>query len=138
MSNSDILPWVNYDALNRDPEESAADLGCYVVYPKGSELQVDIDSEEAYQKFLLNYNRFCNEGAISVVSCTETPSKSGLPNRHITIKLGYTICKWERIALQFALGSDPIRETLCVLRYSLGIENPIRFFEPIKESKDAV
>jgi hypothetical protein len=120
--------------LLQDPEDAASARGCYVVYPKEDELQIDCDSEDAFKEFKKRWEEF--ESVVTYdVEWRATPSSSGLPHRHITVTAkGRIFSVWERIALQFALGSDPVREKLCVLRYTYGIPEPVRFFEPEKNS----
>ena len=84
-----------------------------IVFPKPNELQIDIDSEDAYQTYLRRIVAF----KAYYYNCSEiiTPSKSGLPKRHITITVeGYrikykgikTFSNLERVAWQAILGSD--------------------------------
>lgn len=112
-----------YD-FNVSCEEVAMYRNCITVYPKDNELQIDIDSEEAYDVFNNNieYLEF-------VTDIKTTLSSSGYPHRHITVSTNRTFTDIERIAFQFMLGSDFIRESLNLLRASNGIKNPIRLFE---------
>jgi hypothetical protein len=55
-------------------------------------------------------------------------SKSG--NTHVLVTLGKELPAHHRIALQAALGSDPKREALSVLRLMNGIEEPSLLFKP--------
>jgi len=123
-------------------EEAAANSNCYVVIPKGNELLIDIDSEESYTEFK---NRFLNLKSIKDMDSNlifkiikSTPSKSGLPNRHITVGVynlkgkEYVLNEWERICLQFVLGSDHVREVLSTFRLLCGVKIPTRFFEPLE------
>lgn len=123
----DIAKQVNPEEYDFDKscEEVAASRCLDVVYPEDNQLQLDIDTEEQYQEFLRRTAFF--EFACEV---SEKPSASGYPNRHITMTFpNHTFSTWERIALQAALGSDPIREFLSARRYWQGIERPSCLFE---------
>lgn len=114
-------------------EEAAASVGCKVVLPKENQLQIDLDSEDAYGYFNRRledvYKRLPWDFDIDV-----KPSKSGLPHRHITLTFNdKTFTPMEQIVYQMMLGSDPIREGLNALRLASGVANPTRFFEPIGE-----
>lgn len=104
--------------------------GKVVVTPSDRELQIDIDSEEHYAVFLrsaevvlLNWGEACD------IEIEEHPSSSGLPRRHITLTLPFDVTPWQRIALQAALGSDPIRELLSATRLMKGDVHPTLFVE---------
>jgi hypothetical protein len=84
-----------------------------VVMPAGeNELQLDIDTDEAYAQFgrvlpvLKEY--------FGVISNFTTRSKSG-DGRHVRIRLAQPMPVMQRIALQAALGSDGVRELLSVV-----------------------
>lgn len=119
-----------YD-FNANAEAEAAKRGCKVVYPLNNQVQLDIDSDKAYEAFqkrLSDLEHCCPDLEIEI---KENPSMSGLPHRHIYITFpGYKyINKWKRIAIQFMLGSDHIRESLNTLRALSGVEDPTRLFE---------
>ena len=126
LLNSDA----EYDFLeNRDAAAAAIDAD--IVFPKDDELQIDIDSEEAHDRFKAAFSRL--REVIPVELVTDRPSKSGMPHRHITIKMDNygqpPFSPLEKIALQFMLGSDYIRESISVIRCLRNIENPTCFFE---------
>ena len=125
-----------------------------VVFPKPNELQIDIDSEEAYQTYLRRIKAFK-----AYYNCSEvvTPSKSGLPKRHIVIsvesykaipkseyiingKFGSTAKSFsnvERVAWQAILGSDPARELLSLIQIEEADPSPV-LFEEIEINNDLV
>jgi len=107
-----------------------------VVYPEANQVQIDIDSEEAYNLFFRTMGTlggYCRSEYGNAPGIKESPSKSGLPNRHITVTLPFKIKDdLERIALQAVLGSDPVRELMGILRVYLGVENPSLLVE-VKE-----
>lgn len=59
----------------------------------------------------------------------ESPSKSGLPHRHITITFDFDLTQWQRLAFQAALGSDTKRECLGCIMTLAGDEHPTLFLE---------
>jgi hypothetical protein len=132
-----VNPFIDTYDLGISAEEAAKKIGCKVVKPEPHQLQLDIDSEDAYdvyKKRIMEFERHSNY----IIRVEEHPSKSGLPKRHITLdvyeKDGQTphiFDEYERIALHVALGSDVIRETLNVWRLIRGCENPSRLFEPL-------
>lgn len=104
--------------------------GKTVVLPADNQLQIDIDSEEHYVAFLRsaevvlrNWSDACE------IEIEEHPSTSGLPRRHITLTLPFAVESWQRIALQAALGSDPVRELLSGTRLMRGDIHPTLFVE---------
>lgn len=108
-------------------EEVAAKRGLDVVYPEHDQLQLDLDTEAQWEEFnrRLPFFQFGEFLRIEV-----KPSASGLPNRHVTLTFpGHTFKMWERIALQAALNSDPIREFLSARRLWQGTEKPSCLFE---------
>ena len=116
-------------------ETEAEKVGCVVVYPESNQLQIDLDSEEAfvqYEKRLKElYQRTSYPAYQLACDPVVTPSKSGHPHRHITLTFANNVfTEWERIGMQMMLGSDPVRETLNALRLASGVEKPCRLFEP--------
>lgn len=126
---------INTYDLDVSAEEEAKRFNCSIVIPEPNQLQIDIDSEEAYSVFQKRIFEYKYYSQLSITIETH-PSKSGLPKKHITVTVNdsksnpHVFSEWERIALQFALGSDPIRETLNAWRLLRGAENPSRLFEP--------
>lgn len=117
--------------FNEVAEEAAAKKGLIVVLPEPNQLQIDVDSEEAYLEFCKRYQnmdmQYSNYGTPKI---KETFSNSGPPHRHITLTFeNHIFTEWERIALQAVLGSDPIREYLNAKRLIFGEFNPTRLFE---------
>ena len=102
--------------------------GLKTVFPKANELFIDIDDDDAYNRFnevvqiLTRYTY--------VHDINTTPSKSGLPRRHVVVTLNGDVSDLERIALQAALGSDGKREMLSYMRLKGGDPHPTLFFEP--------
>ena len=101
--------------------------GGKVVIAAKDELQIDLDTEEDYKRWLRSSEIFFRY--VDITKVMVTPSYSGLPHRHITIKLPFKVGRWQRLALQAALGSDPIRELLSSIRYMEGDKYPTLFRE---------
>lgn len=104
-----------------------------IVFPADDELQIDIDSEHAYEVF--NAMRWIVSMHFPIESVEEHPSHSGLPKRHITVKMKEKVTNHERLLLQLALGSDRVREVLGLARLRLGQPNPTCLFEPKSEDE---
>lgn len=114
-----------YD-LTLNAERAAEDANCTVLYPEPNEIQLDIDTDEQYEVFLKRFNEV--NGRFFEMTNTILKSKSG--NRHVIITLPTFVSEWQRIALQFMFGSDPIRETLNIYRIFAGEKKPTRLFRP--------
>lgn len=102
--------------------------GNTVVYPASNELQLDIDSEEDYLRWMAT-REVLDRNKISYEVVSEKPSRSGLPKRHIIIELPSAIDPWQRIAMQAAFGSDHIRELLSCIRLMRGDDHPTLLVE---------
>lgn len=110
--------------------------GFRVVVPADYELQIDIDSDAHYETFLRSLESVArNLLDAEAWMISVHPSKSGLPRRHITIELPFYVGGWERIALQAALGSDPMRELLSAILLIRGDSFPTLFVEPAETPK---
>lgn len=104
-------------------------LNCDIRFPQPDELFIDIDTEAAWHRFLITYE--CLDKFIKC-SCVITASKSGLPKRHVVVKLDKHYSITERIALQAIMGSDPMRELMSLkrVRDDENYDTIICFFEP--------
>ena len=103
-------------------------LDCDIRLPADNELFVDIDSEDAWKQFEHVWPVMKKHYAMRYKS---TPSRSGLPKRHVVITLAsdkHTLL--EKIAMQAALGSDGRRETISIVRALAREDNVVVFFEP--------
>lgn len=123
--------------IDRDPKKVAEEFNCKVILPKSDQLQIDIDCEQQYNFFRGRLADLEDMDILHVKETEETPSKSGLPKRHITLTCDRNFSESERIAIQFALGSDIIRETLNTLRLlaSDNKDSGCCFFEPIENGE---
>lgn len=131
LSEAEWLEWLDntkYKEARKDYTERMMKEGFRIYYPEYNEITLDIDSEEDYQYFLSMYNRLKADKLPLFHDSTfiEQPSKSGLPNRHIIIRLNrsYILDDIERVAWQAVLGSDRVREMLSLFRIMGGDARP--------------
>jgi hypothetical protein len=101
--------------------------GFFVIFPEPNELFIDIDTDDDYALYADQYKILIRD--IGVVDNRESISRNGLPGRHVTITLPFEVSDVERIAWQAALGSDPKRELLSMVRYQRGVKHPTLFVE---------
>lgn len=102
--------------------------GFMVIAPAANQLFVDIDSWDALKAFEKSYKILLRE--TGVTDMERHFSSSGQPCEHITITLPFNLEPIQRIAFQGALGSDPCRELLSLLRHMRGDNMPTIFKEP--------
>ena len=120
-------------------EEEAARRGQIVRYPKRNEIFIDIDE---YSQIDIFNKRYCDLLAIpnslfDEIKVIHKQSRSGGHHQHLICSLfkeGHRVqlTDWQRVALQFVLGSDPIKETLSVYRILAEVKNPSILFETEK------
>lgn len=103
--------------------------GKVIKIPERHQLQIDIDSEEQASIFKTNINIIRRYYDFTITEVRNSPS-GGL---HIYIDTPFDMDAAERIAWQAALGSDPIRELLSLVRMSNNIMYPTLLVEPKKE-----
>ncbi len=130
------LDWVeqedSYDP-NVEREEYIKEMkskGFEIVIPSDNELQIDIDTDEQYERFNFMWPKFCDN--FHFAKYTMNPSRNGLPGRHITVTVDDRVTNFsddERIGWQAILGSDPLRELLSMVRFRRGDEYPTLFVE---------
>lgn len=106
--------------------EFAEANGLLVVTPKENELFIDIDGRYAFEFFLKQIERYQK---FEHVVYSWTPSKSGLPYRHVVVTLPRPITSIERIFLQALLGSDRGATLFSYIKERNGDANPVMFFE---------
>lgn len=110
----------------------AADENLEVVFPAKNQLQIDIDSDHAFN--IYQETKEIVERYYGLILEDIKPSRSGLPKRHITITLYGDLNEFERIALQACLGSDRIREILSVIQARHNDPHPTLFLEKKKNA----
>lgn len=132
-----------FSILNHTDEENEAHIAKYkaagfeVVFPAPNELQLDIDNNDDYAMIFYKMHKFNSMCAPWQVELIEKrPSASGLPHRHIVLRLLHkdgpieaTLPVIARIALQMFFGSDSFRELHNFCRYLMECEHPIMFIE---------
>jgi hypothetical protein len=126
----------NYDMgepnSSRAVREAEAN-GLVVVYPASNQLQIDIDSDRAFDIFL--EMKLLLEKYFNVEDVCITFSRSGPPKRHITVTLGTPLTNYQRLALQTMMGSDRVREFLGYIQEMQGDPTPILFIEKPSECR---
>lgn len=100
--------------------------GLEVHLPDDDMLFIDIDNKDQLLVFRRCYPIFARD--VSVVETLATVSKSGI-GIHVRIKMKGKLSHEERIAWQAALGSDPVRELLSMIRYHNSDDHPTLFVE---------
>lgn len=118
--------------LDQDPkrvEELADAKDCDVFIPADCQLTVDLDTADDVRLFEIRLRNLMESGVKLDVSDRWKSSRKG---EHVVVDLGdwqdYTMI--ERLMLQVALGSDPKRESVCLLRMLRGQEDVSRLFKP--------
>lgn len=121
----------SFDETRAAREKYIADMtaaGRRVELPAADQLQIDIDSYDAQRAFERSWCIFSREWPEATHEIRA--SKSGPPHAHVYVTVpGWQLEPIERIALQAALGSDPVRELLAVVRLAKGIPHPTLFVE---------
>lgn len=125
------------EGFGREAKALLEDEGWRVDVPGDRELFIDIDTDEQFAVFercfeiahreLLKMPEHCEPAAYAVA-----PSPGGLPKRHVRVQLPPSmpaLTVTERVAWQAALGSDPVRETLALIRIQRGDDMPTIFKE---------
>lgn len=130
--NTDLeIKTIEYDPNGNPNSQRALDQavreGLDVKFPANNELFIDIDNEHSYRMFQKQMDIM--RKYLSATGETITPSRHGLPGRHIVVTLDRTITELERIALQSCLGSDRVRELLGFIQNSNGDPHPTLFLE---------
>lgn len=122
-----------YEDIDRELYvEAEIAAGNRVVYPKENELLIDIDTENQYSLFKHQIEALEKNSVLCTILYDEL-SRGGYPGRHIIVKLDNSIDldPVKRIAFQAALGSDPMRELLSLLRNENEDKFPTLFIEEV-------
>ncbi len=130
--NSDLaIAEIKYDPSGQPNSQRAIEEALInnllVVYPAEDELQIDIDNEHSYLVYVKQMDIM--KKYLGAIETKVEASRSGLPKRHITVKLNHSVTMLERIALQACLGSDRVRELLSLVQYQNGDPHPVLFLE---------
>jgi len=116
----------DWDCTREEYIEKMEEEGFVIVYPKPNELQLDIDTQQQMDQF--DRLKWLFDSQLPATEFKMAHSKSG-EGYHITVTLPFDVTNIERIALQAALGSDPLRELLSIFRYSRNDAEPTLFVE---------
>ena len=109
--------------------QRADEKNCTIEYSDDYTLQLDIDSETAYDTFHEQLHLLEDlELLVTERSFEERRSRNG--NRHVIIKLRDPLPITEHILLQACLGSDLKRELLAYAGVLKGQKNPVLLFRP--------
>lgn len=114
-----------HELLGKDPEATAKSMGAKCKWPEPHQIFIDIDSQEAYDEFIARFYELASvtdKVLYDYAHVEEEVSRSGLPNRHITISfyrygIPVFITEAERILLQAFFCSDAIREYIKTITY---------------------
>lgn len=125
----EVLDAERYRESREQYVQRKKDEGFEIYTPEDNELLLDIDSEEAYQTFLVRFERLKEEiedamgyDCGSLIYKVYDSATEG--HRHIIVTLPFEVNMHERIALQAVLGSDPVREMLSIFRVWQGDPYP--------------
>lgn len=120
-----------YDSIRNLTWEStqkrAKELRVDIVHPAANELFVDIDTVAAMHVFDRNLEVLRRHVPVSKVEISV--SKTGGDRHHLVVTLGVEVSELERIAMQAALGSDPMREMLSIARVYENQQHATVFYE---------
>lgn len=120
---SNFVSWENHYA---NIAKARAD-GFAIIYGDDSTLLLDLDTEAQKEHYEFIKNKFPFGKEVE-----RWKSKSG--NDHVVIKLKSPAPLELRIAMQAALGSDPLR-TICEIQQVIDKANPIALFKPAPSNK---
>lgn len=118
-----------YDDL--DPESfdlgnaMALEEGMTVILRKPNQLLIDLDNSDSMEPGRLEF--LARKFPIREVESWRSKSGDGV---HVVITLEEEVSPLEALALEMAMGSDPIRGLLNVVRYRNGVDDPSRLFKP--------
>ena len=102
--------------------------GNRVVFPEENQLFIDIDSEEAGERFHRLFTKFKTLIDEDASILYDEPSFTE-GHRHIIVETGLHLTDESRLMFQCLLGSDQVRELLAYVRVSEGDEHPSLFIE---------
>ena len=125
--NTTVFNRIDYTESREEMHKRAEKEGLVAVYPADDELFIDIDSANAYALMLNQLDMARQLVEMSLVR--DTPSKSGLPHRHVVIKLHAPMCTADRIGLQAIMGNDRRCALLQYFHHINGEKDPILFLE---------
>jgi hypothetical protein len=120
-----------------DIQKQAERHNCEVLIARANELQFDLDSPEAIERFEAFYGlKLSSRFSGTLLPREEWASKSG--NRHVVVTLPMDFDVPERIAMQTAGGSDFGREFAALCCHWDGSPHPVLLFKPCPPKPAAV
>jgi len=113
--------------------QKEADDNLLIVFPCENQLQLDLDTQHAFDIYLTL--KPIIDRYFGILREKIAPSRSGLPKRHVTVTLHTMLTSYQRIALRAILGSDRVRELLSVVQEMQSDPHPTLFLEnkPVTE-----
>lgn len=112
-----------------DAKIEAMKNGCEVVGGDDHCLLLDFDTIDAKKQYERMRHKVVELWGIEREETWMSKSKHPA-HQHMRVTLGRPLIPAERVALQAALGSDPMREMFAVRRLNLGIAEPSLLFRP--------
>ena len=122
-STLDNLTPEDYEAAS----EEAKAAGFDVLIANDYLLLLDLDNQNARNTLAKSIELV--DRMFGVIEVKEWVSKSGGEHSHASVALRDPLKQEARIALQAALGSDPTREILSLIRLRNGVVEPSRLFK---------
>lgn len=111
--------------------EKARAEGLEVVTAHAGSLLLDLDTAEQLAQFERVLPTV--ERNFGIVNVERWASKNG--NTHVAVGINKALSAAQRVALEAALGSDPVRAVLCVGRIEQGVAEPSRLFKPARSAE---
>lgn len=106
--------------------EQAAAKGAAITYGSPNQLLLDLNGTIAITRYLSMLSRV--KSLFGATLIREYESKSGPGHFHVVLSLEKEHSAEARIAMQAALGSDPVRELLALARLAHGVKEPSALF----------
>lgn len=101
--------------------------GCEVIKSTETTLLLDFDNGAQQDQFTNMFRRLKDTYGLKEVERWASKSGRGV---HVAVSMKEPLNVTERLLLQCALGSDPMREALGLKLVKSGVENPIMLFKP--------
>lgn len=130
MSDGGLTP----EEFHNENAVAVAD-GMMVRMADDNHLLLDLDDEAAIARFAKLRPKLADLFGAKVVE--EYESRSGPGHLHVILELGEPFPAAFRIALQAAMGSDPLRELLSLRRLANGVVEPSRLFRKAESNEAA-
>lgn len=116
------------EAIDRKIASVEAQGQCITVKARADQLLLDLDDEVAYTTFSIRFHELRNLFEWEIEDQWRSKSGKGI---HVVVKLTRPMEAARRIALQCALGSDPMREAFAIVNLEMAASTPSILFKPI-------